>query len=72
MKDLLISEQLEDFGREAATCGLCKVKDYETCMSPVWKPNPYGAWRGEVISHWECKDKEACAQRRQSNCVEAK
>ena len=61
---------IEQLVLQAKTC--FQTKDYETCMSPVWKPNPYGAWRGEVISHWECKDKEACAQRRQSNCVEAK
>src|SRR4029079_1774042 len=40
---------------------------------------PDGCWEERIcfvkdllISHWECKDKEACDQRYQSNCVEAK
>ncbi len=44
-------------------CGICHHPT--SIYNLVWmgKPNPFGAWRGEVFSHWKCKDPEACLRR---------
>jgi hypothetical protein len=49
---------------ELPHCGLCSREAGRGCFNWIGKPNPFGAWRGEVFSHFECKDKEGCAERR--------
>lgn len=44
-------------------CKICLVKNSRYFLEWIGVPNPSGAWRGEVFSHFECKDKKACAVR---------
>lgn len=43
-------------------CGLCTRPGSRSSLAWVGKPNPFGAWRGEVFSHYECKDVDACVK----------
>lgn len=49
---------------ELEHCGLCFHKAGRGTFVWIGKPNPFGAWRGEVFDHFECKDKERCTERR--------
>lgn len=40
-------------------CGICSRERDRDFLNWVGKPNPHGAWRGEIFSHWECKDGHA-------------
>lgn len=44
-------------------CGICTHANGRSNLTWVGMPNPAGAWRGEVFSHWKCKDEKACAGR---------
>lgn len=41
-------------------CSLCNRPGSSYTLAWIGKPNPFGAWRGEVFSHYECKDKARC------------
>lgn len=45
-------------------CGVCAHAPGRPNLTWVGMPNPFGADRGQVFSHWQCKDENACAQRR--------
>lgn len=45
-------------------CGLCAHPPGRSNLTWVGMPNPFGAARGQVFSHWQCKDGNACAERR--------
>jgi hypothetical protein len=49
---------------ELEHCGLCSREGGRGIFNWIGKPNPFGAWRGEVFDHFECKDKERCAENR--------
>lgn len=44
-------------------CKLCLDENSRYFLEWIGMPNPFGADRGEVFSHWECKDKKACGER---------
>lgn len=44
-------------------CKICLDENSRYQLEWIGMPNPFGAWRGEVFSHWECKDKKACSER---------
>lgn len=44
-------------------CEVCKQENSRYNLEWVGKPNPCGAWRGEVFSHWLCKDTAKCLDR---------
>lgn len=48
---------------ELEHCKLCLWKASRYAFEWIGMPNPFGADRGEVFSHFECKDKKACAGR---------
>jgi len=48
---------------ELPECGICHVRTGRYQLEWVGMPNPFGAWRGEVFSHWKCKDQGACLAR---------
>lgn len=48
---------------ELEHCKLCLQKNSRYNLEWIGMPNPFGAWRGEVFSHFLCKNKKACAAR---------
>lgn len=45
---------------ELERCGICQEPHSRYKLEWMGKPNPYGADRGVVFSHWECKDTAKC------------
>jgi hypothetical protein len=45
-------------------CKLCLQENSRYFLEWIGRPNPAGVDRGAVFSHFECKDKKACADTR--------